>query len=136
MQNKTYSKCILIYDDDQETLLLCKILLGKYQYRVETLSRCDNVIGDINKFKPDLILLDLWIPDIGGEKTLALIKKNPATSQIPVLLFSANANIKEISEKANADGYIGKPFNINKLKETIEQNIKNYSFLQEEGSQK
>ncbi len=69
-------KCILIYEDDQEILFLCKKLLSKNQYRVETLSRCENVIADIDRIKPNLILMDLWIPDIGGEKAITIIKEN------------------------------------------------------------
>lgn len=116
-------KCILIYEDDPEILFFCKKFLSKHQYRVETLSRCENVISDIESIKPNLILMDLWIPEIGGEKAIAMIKENPGTRHIPVLLFSANAEIKEICKKISADGYIKKPFDINTLKETIEQNI-------------
>jgi CheY-like chemotaxis protein len=123
MSENNQGKCILIYEDDPEILLLCKTLLLKSQYRVATLSRCENVIGDIEMLKPDLILMDLWIPEIGGEKAISLIKENPATTHIPVLVFSANADIKEICKKINADGYIEKPFDIHTLKAIIEQNI-------------
>jgi DNA-binding response OmpR family regulator len=123
MQQNNADKCILIYEDDQEILFLCKKLLSKNNYRVETLSRCENVIADIDRIKPSLILMDLWIPEIGGEKAVSMIKENPATRHIPVFLFSANADIKEICKKINADGYIEKPFDIHTLKTTIEQNI-------------
>lgn len=116
-------KCILIYEDDPEILFFCKKFLSKNQYRVETLSRCENVINDIAALKPDLILMDLWIPEIGGEQAIIMIKENPATRHIPVLLFSANTEIKEICKKINADGYIQKPFDINTLRETIQQKI-------------
>ena len=115
--------CILVYEDDQEILQLCKILLLKNQYRVEALSRCEDVLGDIERINPSLILMDLWIPEIGGEKAVSTIKENPATRHIPVLLFSANAEIKEVCKRVNADGFIEKPFDINTLKETIERNI-------------
>ena len=117
------NKCILIYEDDQEILFLCKILLARDNYHVETLTRCENVIADIARIKPDLILMDLWIPEIGGEKAVYLIKQNPAISHIPVLLFSANAKINEISKKIKADGFISKPFDINIFTKTIEQNL-------------
>lgn len=123
MQENYREKCILIYDDDQEILLVCKAILKKSQYRVETLSRCDNVISDIDHIKPNLILMDLWIPKIGGEKAISIIKENSATRHIPVLLFSANADIKEICKKVNADGYLKKPFGINTFRTTIEQNL-------------
>ena len=123
MQENNGNKCILIYEDDPDIILLCKTILKKSQYRVETLSRCENVIGEIDYFKPDLILIDLWIPEIGGEQAASIIKTNPATYDIPVLLFSANSNIKEICKKINANGYIEKPFDINTLMKKIEQNI-------------
>ncbi len=117
------NKCVLIYDDDLEILFLCKAILQKDQYRVETLSRCENVISDIARLKPDIILMDLWIPEIGGEKAITMMKENTNTQHIPVILFSANAEIKEIGKKINADGYIEKPFDINEFKETIKKNI-------------
>ena len=123
MQQNSGDKCILIYEDDQEILFLCKKILAKSQYRVETSSRCENIMADIERIRPDLILMDLWIPEIGGEKAIVLIKENPATRHIPVLLFSANGDIKEICKKINADGYIEKPFDINTLKEMIAKNI-------------
>lgn len=116
-------KRILLYEDDPEIRFLCKKILEKNQYRVEVLPKCDNVISDIESIKPNLILMDLNIPEIGGEKAIALIKSNSATSHIPVLLFSASVGIKEICKKVNADGYIEKPFNLSTFIEKVEQNL-------------
>lgn len=112
-------KKILIYDDDEDILLLGKAILCKFGFTVETLSRCENILNDIKSIQPHLILMDLWIPDIGGEKAIATVKENEATKNIPVLIFSANADIKEISKKVNADGYVEKPFSISTFIETI-----------------
>jgi len=116
-------KCILLYEDDQEIQGLCKRLLTKSGYRVEAMSACQNVINDIAAFQPDLILMDLWIPEIGGEKAVTLIKQNHDTKHIPVLLFSANAGIKEICERVSANGFIEKPFDLIAFKATIEKHI-------------
>ena len=116
-------KNILIYDDDEEILLLCKAILIKNDFDAETLSICENVLNDIQTFKPDIILMDLWIPVMGGEKAIGLIKNNEATKNIPVLIFSANANIKEILRKVDAAGYIEKPFGISTFIETIKRCI-------------
>ena len=112
---------ILIYDDDQEILTLCKAILAKSKYRVETLLRCENVINDIADIKPDIILMDLWIPEIGGEEAIHLIKANAGTQHIPVIIFSANAGIKAICASTKADDYIKKPFDISSFKNTIDQ---------------
>ena len=116
-------KKILIYDDDEEILLLCKAILSKFELVVETLSRCENILNDIKSIQPHLILMDLWIPEIGGEKAIAIVKQNEAIKNIPVLIFSANADIKDISKKVNADGYVEKPFVINTFIETIQRHI-------------
>ena len=117
-------KCILIYEDNQEILVLCKTILTRNHYHVETRLRCENVINDIDTIQPDLVLMDLWIPEIGGEKAVSLMKENPAICNIPVLLFSANADIKDICKRINADGYLEKPFDIKSFVATIEQYIR------------
>ena len=119
----TAGKCVLIYEDNLEILLLCKMLLKQAKYRVEGLTRCENVIEDLALIQPDLILMDLWIPEIGGEQAVMLIKENPETRHVPVLLFSANERIEEICEKTNADGFIAKPFDVHEFKEKIAENI-------------
>lgn len=105
-------KKILIYDDDKEILILCKAILSKFSYQVETLSICENIISDIKMHNPDLILMDLWIPDIGGEKAITIAKSDDSI-KVPILIFSANADIKRICEKVHADGYVEKPFSVN-----------------------
>ncbi|MEO5501508.1 MAG: response regulator [Ginsengibacter sp.] len=116
-------KIILIYDDDEEILELCTAILYEYDFDVKTFSRCENIVEDIQSYHPNLILMDLWIPLIGGEKAIEIVKQNESTKKVPVLIFSANSNIKEISIKVNADGYIEKPFLINTFIETINSYI-------------
>ncbi len=116
-------KCILIFDDDAEILLVCKIILEGQNYRVETRIFCDNIIEDISQVKPDIILMDLWIPEIGGEHAISLVKKNEATRHIPVILFSANAEIEEISNRSGANGFLKKPFEVKAMLAIIENNF-------------
>ena len=114
---------ILIYDDDEEILMLCKAILSRYDFEVETLSFCENILADMKRFEPHIVLMDLWIPQIGGEKAIEILKQNESTKHIPVLIFSANANVKDISIKLNANGYIEKPFAVSSFIETIEKHL-------------
>lgn len=116
-------KCILIYDDDLEILLVCKAILEIDDYRVETLTRCENIIDDIDFYKPDIILMDLWIPQIGGENAVLLMHENPDTTHVPVILFSANDEIEKISAKVKANGFLKKPFDISTFRNTIRTTI-------------
>ena len=116
-------KNILIYDDDIEILFLCKTILQKYDYSVQTLSRCDDIVHDIDRFNPSFILMDLWIPEIGGEKAIKLIKENDTLNHIPIFLFSANTEIREICKKVNANGYIEKPFDLKAFIGVIQSHV-------------
>jgi CheY-like chemotaxis protein len=116
-------KCILIYDDDTEILMVCRAILEDTDYRVETSTMCENIISDIGTLKPDIILMDLWIPKIGGENAIALMRDNPDTAHIPVILFSANDEIEKISQRISANGYLRKPFDISTFRKEIENRI-------------
>ena len=116
-------KCILILDDDLEILSVCNIILERQNYRVETRTHCDNIIKDINLVKPGIVLMDLWIPDMGGERAIKLMKENKVTQSIPVILFSANGEIEEIYKRANANGFLKKPFEINELINVVKKYI-------------
>jgi len=116
-------KCILIFDDDHEILSVSKIILEQQNYRVEIKICCDKIIENISVLKPDLILMDLWIPMIGGENAINQIKNNSETQHIPVILFSANAEIEQICARSNANGFIKKPFQIATFLHVIKKNI-------------
>ncbi len=114
-------ECILIYEDDVEIAELCKIILKNENRNIETIPRCTNVLEDIQKYLPDLILMDLWIPELGGEKAITLIKQNPNIQHIPVILFSASNNIEAISQKVNANAFLRKPFDIVAMKKLVDK---------------
>lgn len=113
-------KKILVYDDDLEILLLCKVILEKNGYTAVTKNRADDVVQEVVEVSPDIILMDLWIPEIGGEKAAQLLKTTESTKHIPLLLFSANADIDIIAENVGASSYIAKPFSIKDFLEKIQ----------------
>lgn len=116
-------KCILIFDDDPEILAVCKIILEQYHYEVATRLISDNILKDISHVKPDIILMDLWIPTIGGESAIGLMRNNSAMQHIPVIIFSANGEIDIIANRINANGFLKKPFEINSLLGIIKTTI-------------
>lgn len=114
---------ILIYDDDAEILLVSKLILEQKDYLVQTRECCDTIMEDITLLKPGIIFMDLWIPEMGGEQAIKLIKNNEKTRQIPVILFSARDDMEEIFSRSNANGYLKKPFSIEELIEVVKKNI-------------
>lgn len=113
------NKCVLVFEDDQDILELVRSIL-KSKYQVETRSTTEDIFLAVRETSPDIILMDLRIPDIGGSDATLLLKSNSKTSNIPILLLSANPNIETIARKTGADGYIRKPFDVKGITRTIE----------------
>jgi DNA-binding response OmpR family regulator len=112
-------KCILVCDDDKSTTDLLRTILEKKGYHVETLGNSDKLFFKIDKCRPGLILMDINMPEIGGELAAELLKNHEETKDIPILMFSAHDEIDDITRKIGADGYISKPFNLQDLEKTI-----------------
>lgn len=117
-------KCVLIYEDDLDIMQLCKIILTASNYQVETRNTCENIVADVKEVNPDIILMDLWIPEIGGEQAILLVKKEEAFRDIPIVIFSANEELDAICKRIDASGYLKKPFDIMDLKNIIQLHVK------------
>lgn len=115
------TKKIIIYDDDTDLLEVCSLILTAKNFEVVIRDKCTEIIHDIATHKPDVILMDNWIPDIGGVKATRLVKNSSEYSHIPVIFFTANNNVGELAAEAGADYSLQKPFDINEL-ETIVSN--------------
>lgn len=112
-------KTILIVDDDVNILELCSIILTECGYQVVISETSHDIIEKVAEVKPDAILMDNWIPDIGGIKATQLLKKHPEFKSIPVIYFSANNDIQTLAEKAGADAVLAKPFDLDELENLI-----------------
>ena len=102
---------ILIIEDDEKLREELKIFLNKNGYEATTLTTFDNTINDILKIKPDLILLDINLPNTDGEYICKEIRKQ---SNMPIIIVTSRDNELDelLSINNGADHYITKPFNI------------------------
>lgn len=118
-------RCVLICDDDQDILEVTREILTLKGYRVETLNclNPEDFKEKIENVRPDVILMDLWIPDIGGEQATREIKAHPATKSIPVIMFSANNDIEKVAQKSGAEDFLPKPYDIAQLEAIIKKNL-------------
>jgi CheY-like chemotaxis protein len=103
-------KTILICDDDLFIMQAAKEVLEKAGYKVVTYETCDFLMEKVEKLQPDIILMDLLIPPMGGDNSIKLLKNDPLTRHIPILVFSSDPEIERIFADTDADGYIRKPF--------------------------
>jgi CheY-like chemotaxis protein len=112
-------KTILVVDDDVNILELCSIILTECGYHVVISETSHDIIEKVAEVKPDAILMDNWIPDIGGIKATQLLKAHANFKTIPVIYFSANNDIQTLAEKAGADAILAKPFDLDELENLI-----------------
>lgn len=113
------SKRVLIFDDDFDILQICAIVLKKRGYEVATQNTSATAIEQIRSFKPDVVLMDNWIPGPGGIETTRKIKADPEIQHIPVIFFSANSNVTQLAGEAKADYSLQKPFDITELERIV-----------------
>lgn len=112
-------KKVFIFDDNKDILDLCSLILEGAGYETKTSSTSNHIIEQVTAYKPDIILMDNWLPDIGGIAATQALKKHPVYNKIPVIYFSANNDIKALATRAGADGYLSKPFDIEELEEMV-----------------
>jgi two-component system cell cycle response regulator DivK len=113
------SKRVMIFDDDLDILSICSYILEEQGWDVHTSTHCNNIIENVGKVKPDVILMDNWIPETGGIIATQTLKKHPEFKDIPVIYFSANNDIQSLAKQAGADTYLEKPFDLTELEEII-----------------
>ena len=108
---------ILIVDDVVSNVLLLKILLSNEKYQVCTANCGKMCIEQAKNEKPDLILLDVMMPDISGFDTAVILKKDPATREIPIIFLTALNNPSDLVHgfKVGANDFLTKPFNKEEL---------------------
>jgi DNA-binding response OmpR family regulator len=104
---------ILIIEDDPSVLTLTRDLLLAENYRVETASNSKDGWDAIQRAKPDLLVLDLNLPDGDGLDLCRRLKKENAGRELPVFMLTARASSDDIVAglEAGADDYLTKPFN-------------------------
>jgi CheY-like chemotaxis protein len=116
-------KKILVCDDDQDILdLVTLVLEDTFQVTAEIDST--QLMQRAAVLKPDLILLDMWMPHLRGDQLTTALKKQPGSSSIPVVIFSASKDGREEAFSAGADAFLAKPFDIDELSNIAERYTK------------
>ena len=105
------AQTILIIDDDIDTLKLVGIMLERKGFRILASTTGDKGLQLANTEYPDLVLLDVMIPDINGYEIARSLRSNPATENTPIIMFTARSQVDDKVEglEAGADAYITKP---------------------------
>lgn len=127
MEKNEKDNLILIIDDQPNNLKVISSVLGK-DYKLSLANSGFKALEILDNIKPDLILLDVMMPEMNGFEFINKIKENPDLKDIPVIFLTAKTDIEDIVKgfDMGAVDYISKPFNV---KETLVR-IKNQIVLQ------
>jgi len=116
-------KKILIVEDEESLLKLESILLTSKGFSVRGVPNGQAALDAIVQEKPDLILLDIMLPEVDGFEVCRRIKSDETTKHIPVVMLTAKKSREDMirGESVGADWYITKPFKSAMIIETVQR---------------
>lgn len=117
--------CILIIDDSNTNVVLLQAVLQTRGYRTTTAGSVKEAYVNMNKEKPDLILLDLLMPDVSGFDFLSQVRSNDKFGNIPVVVVSALTDEENINKtlELGAIEFIKKPIDIQCMVRIVENTL-------------
>lgn len=114
---------IMVVDDESDHVFVLKIALRKGGYDVVEARSGKECLSKIARVKPDLVIMDIMMPDMNGWDVCKRIKEDPLTSSIPVSMLSVRREEEDIRKSfdyAHADEHLCKPIDLGKLLNTVE----------------
>ena len=118
----TDKKKILVVDDEEDILHFLELVLSEKGYQVSTASGGQEALTKAQLERPDLVLLDIMMPQMDGWEVLKLLRVDEETADIPVAMLSARTEAKDRVQglQEGAIDYICKPFSLQDLLAKIE----------------
>ncbi len=125
-------KKVLVVDDEKAIVQMLSINLKNFGFKVFAAYGGYEALDILQHEKIDVILLDIMMPNIDGIETCNLIKQNPETRAIPVIIVSAKTQVEDrvLGLNNGADDYIIKPFDILELKSRIDAVLRQVEVLE------
>lgn len=108
---------ILVLDDESDVTELLEYKLEQAGYRVEVLNDPLEFIAKVRDFEPDLMVLDIMMPELNGLQLCRIARSDPRMKHIPIIFLSARGDAEDRIKglETGADDYISKPFNAKEL---------------------
>ena len=112
---------ILVVDDEPDLLELLRVNLVQAGYRVDLASSGDTALAELRRARPDLLVLDLMLPDIPGTDLCKRVRSDPTLADLPIIMLTAKSRDEERDRglAAGADDYIVKPFSTRDVRERV-----------------
>ncbi len=110
-------KTIMVVDDNPDIITIVRTILEGKGYNVASAASGPELLNHLKTQKPDLIILDIMMPEMDGLEVLTRLKGVPETSSVPIILLTAKVQYEDVlgGYKLGADYYITKPFTSTQL---------------------
>ncbi len=108
-------KKVLVVDDEPDIRNMLTVRLQANGFTVAAAANGREGLTMMEDFKPDLVILDVLMPEMDGFEVFKIMKKDPKKVDIPVLMLTARGGMRDTFEMLDADGFIAKPFDANTL---------------------
>jgi DNA-binding response OmpR family regulator len=114
---------VLVVDDEPNIILSLDFLIRKAGYELYIARNGQEALQTAQEHKPQIIVLDIMMPDIDGFEVCRRIKANPETSEAKIIFLSAKSKMDDVKKGLDlgADDYITKPFSTKHLMEKIKE---------------
>lgn len=113
-------KNILVVEDNHAILDVITLILESEAFNVSSLNNGNDFLSHVQEFCPDVVIMDIMLPDRDGRQLLKDLRETAETKNIPVLMISARYNASNYAlDGITADDFMAKPFNIDELMDKI-----------------
>ena len=116
-------KRILILEDDPHIGFILELFLSSQGFQVGLCTTIAELKQESGRELPDVFLLDIMVPDGNGLSFCKMIKQDPHSRQIPVVMMSAHLPVENVSQEACNDDFIAKPFDLDTLAKMISKHV-------------
>lgn len=115
-------RSLLVVEDDADTANLLAVYFGGFDYDVAVAARGAEALAQARRRAPDLVLLDIGLPDMDGYQVCAGLRASPRTSHLPVIFLSERTSLEDrvTGLSAGAQDYVTKPFDLDELRLRIQ----------------
>jgi CheY-like chemotaxis protein len=111
---------VLVGDDNEPMRRLIVELLESDGHEVSQASDTSEVLEQVSRDRPDLLILDVQMPGGGGVEALRVIRSDPANGRLPVLLLSGSVDLNvDLASDVGADAQLPKPFSIDEFRDAV-----------------
>ena len=112
---------ILVVDDDPDVVAICSLILESEGYEVAAAVNGGEAVDKVKSTDIDVVLMDVMMPVLDGLTVCKIMKRDPSTRDLPVIIMSASEVLLRKGQSCDADAVLAKPFDIEILVDTVGQ---------------